>query len=133
MFVTGAIASTEEVNLAWDSNSEEDMAGYEVWVRWKNTMTANCTADGVMIRDVTHQFGPATHTTSITLVWPDGEEGDWEIRVLAYDTSLNKSECSDEVSVRTDSKPPDPVDNFDAKIKEIVFDGLWERDYFRFA
>lgn len=113
------LASSEEIHLRWDSNTEEDIAGYQVWARWKNTMTVDCSSMGVMLRDVTHQFGTSIQTTSCTLVWPDGEEGDWEIRVLAYDASLNQSECSDHINYRTDSKPPDPTSNFGAKVKKL--------------
>jgi hypothetical protein len=111
-----SISFAETITLAWDSNTEADMAGYQVY-QSESPMGGNCSSNTMSV-DVPHESGIATHTVEIDLVVPDGEEKTFYLRVLAYDTSQNQSECSNEVNVKVDKKPPTTPGNFDATVVE---------------
>ena len=111
-----SFAGTRTIMLSWDSNTETDMAGYKVYSS-ESPMTASCDGN-TMVADVPHDFGINTHTVEIDVVVPDGEEKTIYWRVLAYDTSQNQSECSDEINTKVDYKPPTTPGNFDATLVE---------------
>jgi len=111
--VSLGFAGTKTVTLTWTSNTEEDMAGYEVY-RSINSMASNCDSN-TLIADVPHE-DISTHSIDVDFTIPDGTEVVFYLRVLAKDTSNNKSECSNEVSVRVDEEAPSTPGDFDATL-----------------
>ena len=84
-----------EVQLAWDPNTEEDLAGYRLYHR----------AEGEQYGTYTHEI--AAPDSTVTLSYPDGRHY-W--RLTAFDQANNESGFSNEinayVSAPADVTPP---------------------------
>jgi hypothetical protein len=85
-------ARAGEVTLAWDANTETDLAGYKIY--WSTTVAGGPYPNKVDVGKVTQY---------IVKNLPDGTY--WFV-ATAYDTAGNESAYSNEVSVRIDGTAP---------------------------
>lgn len=93
LFLFSMSAWAEEVTVAWNPNSESDLAGYKVYY-------GNATG----IYDTSVDVGNKTNYTILGIVSGQG----YFIAVTAYDTSGNESGYSSEISyIAIDVTPPD--------------------------
>jgi len=97
-------AMAAEVKLAWDANSESDLAGYRVY--------RGTTAGGPYIQAGDDVRAPLTTFTDAGLA-----DGVFYWVVTAFDEIGNESGYSNEVSQRIDTTPPQPPQNL---LKEAV-------------
>ena len=88
LFAATAIAS--DVTLAWDANTESDLAGYKLY--YGNASGAY--QNNVDVGNVT------TYTVK------DLTDGTWYFVVTAYDTADNESGFSNEVNSELNATPP---------------------------
>lgn len=109
LFAPALVHAAGRATLAWDANTEADLAGYKVYVG---------TASG--------QYGPpvdvgltATPTAPTHDVEPL-EDGTYFFAVTAYDASGNESGFSNEVSKSIDSTPPAPPSGLKVLIQKII-------------
>lgn len=81
-----ALAQSDQVRLAWDANTEADLAGYKAFLRAEK--------DAFDFNAPFYQ-GPATQTDPLDVTaWPDGL---YYFTARAFDVWGNESEASDEV------------------------------------
>ena len=86
--------SASSLTLAWDPNTEPDLAGYKVYY-----------GTGSGDYDVVIDVGDVIQYT----VWSLEPETRYYLTLTAYDTSWNESDFSWEVSAITGDDPPPPV------------------------
>ena len=102
-FVTNSYAA--DVELVWDANAEEDLAGYKIYQGAPGAWNE--------IADITCAPNDATcckHTvTGLT-------DGSYSWVATAYDDAGNESEYSDVTSTNIDELPPGKPSNFKATV-----------------
>ena len=85
-------------NLAWDANTESDLAGYKLY--------QSTTAGGP------YTFVREVDQNTLTAATADLPDGTYFFVVTAFDTFGNESGYSNEVSKTDDTTPPAPPQNF---------------------
>jgi fibronectin type 3 domain-containing protein len=96
-------ADAAEVKLAWDANSESDLAGYKVYQSAYEDMTIP-TVSNVPLSTLPNQAAPTFTVTENT-------DGTYYFQVTAYDTANNESGFSNKVSKVVNANPPAPPQN----------------------
>lgn len=93
---TFAAAATTTVNLAWDANTETDLAGYKLYQA--SSTGGVCGVFSVVQPAI---LKPATTTSVTGLV-----DGAYCWKLTAYDTVGNESGFSNTVTFQADTTPP---------------------------
>ena len=122
-FASIASAATVELNFGWDRNSESDLAGYRLYYSAtsgqyvKGTGSANLLKVIPALNPVSGSNHPNTILQSMT-----GTDGQKVYFVLtAYDTALNESGYSNEVSYTfPDTTSPTPPRSFLVTLQRII-------------
>jgi hypothetical protein len=108
---TGIAMADNEITIRWDKNTETDLAGYRLY---QSDVSDGQIVDGVsFVAEILPDSGlydhgiipdldPAHDAFTLTSV-PDGT---WYWILTAFDTSLNESGKSNEVSASVDSTAP---------------------------
>lgn len=112
LFLFPVLAQAEQVTLAWDANTESDLAGYKIY-------------KGVVSADYDNSIDVGNITTRIILNLIQGET--YYFAATAYDTSGNESIYSDEISYTVpiiDVTPPGAPKNF----RKVVIDVTMNKD-----
>lgn len=90
---TVANAATSTVNLAWDANTETDLAGYKLYQ--SNAIAGTYTV-----------VQPAIAKTATTTSVAGLTDGNWCWKLTAFDTAGNESGFSNIVCFQADTAPP---------------------------
>ena len=93
VLLVSSAAFAQQVNLAWDANSESDLGGYKVY--W-----------GMASRSYSLNQDNGNQTTATISSLADGR---WYFAVTAYDLMGNESGFSAEVSTTITTEPPPPT------------------------
>lgn len=91
-----ASAATTTVNLAWDANTEVDLAGYKLY---QATQVSGVCGTFTVVQPTI--LKPATTTSVTGLV-----DGAYCWKLTAYDTVNNESGFSNTVTFSSDTTPP---------------------------
>lgn len=102
LLTTTLACAGSNVTLAWDPNTEADLAGYRLY----QSATSG-----------QYEFGPDHCVATIpagteTVTLEDVADGTWYFVMTAYDNFGNESKRSNEVMITLDSTPPAPPQNF---------------------
>lgn len=98
ILVFSVTAYSAEVTLAWDKNSESDLAGYIIY--------RGTTSGGPYIQTGSDVIAPESTFTDVDLA-----DGTYFWVVTAYDNDGNESGYSNEVTKRIDTTSPTPPQN----------------------
>ncbi len=119
LFATAANAGTTELTLAWDKNTEADLAGYRLYM----SATSGNYAKGVSSANYVKEIivGASGHPDRTTHQF-SGSEGQRIYFVLtAFDVAGNESGFSNEVSfVFPDVTPPRPPSGLMVALQKII-------------
>ena len=97
VFQVAVCSAAEDVTIAWDSNTESNMAGYKVY------QSPNSGNYSDWLKEVPHVWGTDTQTVTLK----DVPRGIRHWVVTAYNTEDDESGFSNEVSKEVDGEPPD--------------------------
>lgn len=95
-------AGNKTLNFAWQQTlpSPNDMSGWELYI----ANTAGGTA--TLFATIPYVSSASEYTTTQTITVPDGTTSTRYFKILAFDSSGNKSGFSNEVAVSLDFAPP---------------------------
>lgn len=109
VFMASTVWAATNVSLQWDANTEQDLAGYNVY-----------RSDASGVYDISKLVGtiaaPDTQFTDNAI--PDGT---WFWVATAFDTSGNESGYSNEVTDTLNTEPPAPPQNLSIWQKIIAW------------
>ena len=110
---SSSFAVTREYTLAWNANTEPDVAGYTIY---------SCGADGsgaTVVGVLPWTIGdPCLYGVSVDA--PDLAETEYCWAIDAFDASGNKSEKSDAACVTVDTKPPSKPTGLIASLVQLI-------------
>lgn len=95
LIFVSSVQAASNVTLAWDANSENDLAGYKVFY-------------GTVAEAYQHSIDVGNVTEYVVTNLADGT---WYFAVTAYDQSTNESGFSNEVNAALDSISPESPKN----------------------
>lgn len=114
-----AWAVTKTLQISWDNNPEEDLAGYGI------SITDGSGLDLLPTELLVYKNTDPTPVTIIrTVDLPDNEVSDVTVAVWAYDSSGNES-SSAQVTKAVDLEPPAPPSGLDWIVQIIVAFFQW--------
>lgn len=120
-FMLSGLAMAEiNVTFQWDANTESDLAGYAIYQSNTSNVYGEMEAD-IPLNDILLNCSEGKCVYTLNNI-PDGE---WFWVFTAYDTFRNESGFSNEVTVISDTTPPEPPQNMTIWQKIIAWVQHW--------